>query len=150
MPSPYSIAAAGLATIITTEFADLSVIPRHDELHESLGEDGRYVGISVDQRGDAPGARNRVAQETWCTVQWFEKWIKEVDPHQEVDPRTITELAHRLQQAIADSELTYSGDFWFFNWEGTEYPRDPVGNKTRFIMRVRAYGNNAGLLETQG
>lgn len=150
MPSPYSIASAGLATIITTEFADLAVVPRHDELHESLGEDGRYVGISIDERGDSPMTRNRAAQETWCKIQWFDQWIKEVDPHQEIDPRIIAERAHRLQQAIAAADLTYSGDFWFFNWEGTTYPRDPVGNKTRFVMLVRAYSNNAGLLETQG
>jgi hypothetical protein len=150
MPSPYSIAAAGLATIITTEFADLGVVPIHDELHESLGEEKRYVGISIDVRGDAPMARNRAAQETWCVIQWFEQWTKEVDPHQVVDPRIIAGLAYRLQQAIAAADLTYSGDFWFFNWEGTEYPRDPVGSKTRFYMRVRAYSNNAGLLETQG
>jgi hypothetical protein len=150
MPSPYSIAASGLTQIITTEFADLSVVPRHDELHESLGEDGRYVGISIDERGDAPMVRNRAAQETWCKIQWFEKWIKDVDPYQVVDPRTIAGIAHRLQTAIAAAELTYTGDFWFFNWEGTTYPRDPVGNKTRFIMLVRAYSNNAGLVETGG
>jgi hypothetical protein len=148
VPSPYTIAAAGVEQIILTEFAPEGVVPLHDEIHESLGESGRVVGISMDERGDAPMARNRVAQETWVKIKWWEEWTKEVDPTQIKDPRLIAELAHRLQQALAAAELTSSGDFWFFNWEGTEYPRDPVGNKTRFIMRVRAFGNNAGLLET--
>jgi hypothetical protein len=148
VPSQYTIAANGLVQIITTAFTAEGVVPVHDELHESLGEEQRYVGVSIDERGDAPMARNRTAQETWLKVQWFEQWTKEVDPHQQKDPRVITELAHRLQQAIASATLTYSGDFWYFNWEGTTYPRDPVGNKTRFIMLVRSFGNNAGLVET--
>lgn len=150
MPSPYTIAANGLATIIATEFTPEGVVPIHDELHESLGDTGRVVGISPDEQGEAPGTRNRVAQETVLKVKWFDKWEKNVDPDVVKDPRIIAEYAHRLQMALAAAELTYSGDFWFFNWEGTEYPRDPIGNKTRFIMRVRAYGNNASLLETSG
>jgi hypothetical protein len=148
MAVPYVIAANGLAQIITTEFLAQGVVPIHDELHESLGEDGRIVSISIDR--EAPGARNRVGQEVFLRVQWFEKWTKEVDNAIVHDPRTIATLANRLQRAIAAANLTYSGDFWFFNWEGTEYPRDPTGNKTRFIMSVKAWGNNAGLVETTG
>ncbi len=149
MASPYTIAANGLAAIITAEFAPEAVVPIHDEIHESLGDTGRVVGIAPDERGEEPGARNRVAQETWLKVKWFDKWEKDVDPTVVKDPRIMAEFAHRLQMAVAAASLTYSGDFWYFNWEGTEYPRDPIGNKTRFIMRVRAFGNNASLLETQ-
>lgn len=148
MPANYTIAANGLKTIIETEFTDLAVAVRHDELHESLGRVGRVVGISIDR--DRPMSRNRAAQETWLRVQWFEEWTDEVDPTIANDPRIIAELANRLQVAIARAQLTYSGDFWYFNWEGTEYPRDPVGNKTRFIMSICSYGNNAQLAETTG
>lgn len=148
MPSPYRIAASGLETIITTEFTDLAVVPIHDELHESLGRDGRVVGISIDR--ELPMARNRAAQIETLKVQWFEEWTDEVDPTIVNDPRLVADLAYRLQVAIARAQLTYSGDFWYFLWTGTEYPRDPVGNKTRFIMYVEAYANNAQLAETGG
>lgn len=146
MPSPYRIASAGLESIIIAEFDDLDVIPIHDELHESLGRHGRAVAISIDR--ERPMNRNRGAQETYLRVQWFEEWTDEVDNRIVNDPREIADLAYRLQLAMANAELTYSGDFWYFNWEATEYPRDPVGNKTRFIMSVCAYSNNAQLAET--
>lgn len=148
MPSPYRVAAAGMEQIITTEFSAESVVPIHDELHESLGREGRVVGISIER--EAPMARNRIVQDTFLKVQWFEKWTDEVDPAIVHDPRLIADLAYRLQVAIGAAQLTSSGDFWYFNWESTDYPRDPTGNKTRFIMRVRAYSNNAGLVETTG
>jgi hypothetical protein len=143
---PYVIAANGVEQIITTEFTDLAVVPLHDELHESLGESGRIVGIAPER--ELPMPRNRVVQEVYLHVQWFEKWQKEVDPTQVKDPRTIATIANRLQTALGAAQLTYSGDFWYFNWDGTEYPRDPVGNKTRFIMRICAYANNSHLVET--
>jgi hypothetical protein len=148
VPSPYRIASTGLATIITTEFADLGVVPLHDELHESLGREGRIVGISIDR--EAPMSRNRTAQEEYIKVQWFEEWTDEVDPTIVHDPRTIADLAYRLQVAIARAQLTYSGDFWYFLWDSTEYPRDPTGNRTRFLMYIRAFANNAQLAETGG
>lgn len=144
MPSPYRIAASGIEQIITTEFADLGVVPLHDELHESLGREGRVVGISIDR--EAPMARNRVAQQEFIRIQWFEEWTDEVDPTIIHDPRLIADLAFRLQVALGAANLTYSGDFWYFNWEYTEYPRDPTGNKTRFVMYVVAYANNAHLV----
>lgn len=146
MPSPYRIAASGLETIITTEFPDLAVVPLHDELHESLGREGRVVGISIDR--EAPMARNRVAQQEFIKIQWFEKWTDEVDPSIQHDPRVIADIAYRLQVAMARADLTHSGDFWFFNWDYTDYPRDPTGNKTRFVMYIVAYANNAQLAET--
>lgn len=148
MPSPYRIAAAGLEQIITTEFPDLAVVPTHDELHESLGVTGRVVGISIDR--ELPGMRNRVVQETYLRVQWFEQWEKDVDPTVVKDPRLIADIAFRLQVALGKATLTSSGDFWYFNWMSTEYPRDPIGNKTRFIMTVCAYANNSQLVETSG
>ena len=140
MAVPYTIAANGLATIITTEFTPEGVVPVHDELHESLGRTGRAVGISLER--EAPMRRARMGQEIFLKVQWFEQWEDEVDPSIVKDPRTIATLANRLQLAMAAASLTYSGDFWYFIWEGTEYPRDPTGNKTRFVMYVRAFANN--------
>ena len=146
MAVPYVIAANGLAQIITSTFSAEGVVPIHDELHESLGRDGRVVGISLDR--EFPGTRHREAQNVYLKVQWFEQWTDEVDNTIVHDPRTSATLANRLQLGIASANLTYSGDFWFFQWMGTEYPRDPTGNKTRFIMSVVSWGNNAALLET--
>jgi hypothetical protein len=140
MAVPYTVAANGLAQIITTEFAPEGVVPVHDELHESLGRTGRIVGISLDR--EVPMRRARMGEEIYLHVQWFEQWEDEVDPSIQKDPRVIAGLANRLQKAMAAATLTYSGDFWYFLWEGTEYPRDPTGNKTRFVMSVRSFATN--------
>lgn len=145
---PYAIAANAVEQIINSEFADEQPEVLHDELHESLGQDGIYVGIAPVRAVPVPN--NRVAQHTLLHVQFFDLWEKRVDPHMIVDPRRITDFAYRLQDAIRRASVTANGNMWYFQWEGTEFPRDPVGNKTRFDMTIRAWGNNAALVETTG
>lgn len=146
MASAYSIAAAALEQIINATFAPEGVVAVHDRLHESLGSERTAVGISPTR--DVPMTGNRVTQLTTLQIRYFGKYNLQVDPTQKVDPRIITELAERLRNAIRDTPVTASGEMWFMNVEATEYPADPTGNSSRFIMAVTAWGNNQSLVES--
>ena len=151
MPTTYAIAAEAVKQMIDTEFAAEQITCIHDELHEALGSDdvgGSIAGVSLIRQTPAPG--NRTAMHTLIQVQFFDGWDKEIDPTQEVDPRIIDGYHARLLHRIQSTNVTASGDHWFFQWEGTEFPRDPTGNKTRFVMTIRAWSNNAALIETTG
>jgi hypothetical protein len=148
MAVPYHTLATYLKTIIDTEFADLGVVAQHDELHEALGLNGPVVGIAPDF--DTPRSDDLNIREHRLHVQFFNQWTKAVDPAQAVSPFTITELSDRFLRAVyaanrGDIDLP---EAWYFYVERCEYPRDPTGNKTRFIAYITAYGNNAGIVET--
>jgi hypothetical protein len=144
---PYAIAASALEQIINAEFEDEATVAEHDRLHEALGQRRRRCGLSPIR--EFPNARNRVAQETLIEIRYFDLWKKEITPETKIDPRIVTDKAERLRRAINAATINASGEVWFMNVEGTEYPPDPTGNASRFYMTVRAWGNNAGLVETQ-
>jgi len=144
----YAIIANGLISLVNTTFAAEGVAAIHDELHESLGTERIEVGVAPVREQPMPG--NRAAAHTLVTIQFFDLWDKAVDPTQMVDPRRITGFHARLKEALRTASIATSDSYWFFQWEGTEYPRDPTGNKTRFVMTVRAWSQNATLHETLG
>lgn len=144
---PYAVAAEAMKQIIDGEFNDLGIVAIHDELHEALGNDGPVVGIAPDRI--VPMAGNRAALHTDFHVQWFEFWEKEIDPTLEVDPRLITAIHNRLLRAVQRAAVTVNNDHWFFQWQGSEFPRDPVGNKTRFVASFRAWADNSAIVETR-
>jgi hypothetical protein len=144
--SPYRIAANGLKTIIDTEFTAEGIVATHDHLHESVGWDGKYAAISPDY--ERPEAGNFAALGVWIKVQLYLNWDKEINPFQAVDPRIIADYGQRFREACRDASLTYSGEFWFFNVMDLRYPHDPTGNKTRFEASIKAWGENAALVET--
>lgn len=144
---PYAVAAGALKLMIDQEFAPEQIVADHDELHESLGTDGPVVGIAPARQAPAPG--NRAAMHTLITVQFFDFWEKEIDPTLSVDPRIITGLHTRLLEKIRATTVEADNAQWFFQWEGTEYPRDPVGNKTRFVATFRSWADNGALVETR-
>lgn len=146
---PYGQLALILKTVLDTEFADLEIDAQHDNLHESLGIGKRAVGIAPMR--DVPVDRNAVAQHTYAEVKFFDRWDPKIDPGQKVDPREITQKAERFRDALRRTRATDpgTGEVWFFEILSVEYPNDPTGNKTRFSARVRAWGNNGGLIETQ-
>lgn len=144
--SPYSEVADALATIIDTEFSDLGVTAEHDYLHDSLGAEARAVGVSPI--AERPRAGELAVQETNVRVQFFDFWEPEADPTASVDPRIVAGYAQRLRDAIRVARTTGTDAVWFFDVVGVEYPRDPVGNLSRFVATVRAYGNNSALVET--
>lgn len=146
MPSGYAIAAAALEQMLNTEFAPEGVVAVHDKPHEALGDNGVVVGIFPTY--DQPNSRTKVADEIWIEVRYYDQWDKQIDPRQTVDPRIITEKAFRFKRRIKSTNVSGNGNLWFFNVERTEYPDDPTGNKTRFHMLIRAWGNNPSLTET--
>lgn len=149
MSSAYSQAADLLKLIIDGTFLAEGAAAVHDDLHESLGFDGEWhVGINPDDRGDIVNARTALVQETWIQVKVFAPWTKMVEPTQAVDPRDITEAAERFRRAIKASGQPATDPMWYFNLVQISYPRDPTGNRTRFVATIRVFGNNASLVET--
>lgn len=145
--SPFQIAAATMEAVIAAEFTDQTYFFAADELHESLGSDGRIkVGVAPDR--DTPRAGDMLLQETWFHVQWFGRWDPQIDPTQKVDPTPITVIAERLRRALRVASASIDDQVWYFNVVNVEYPRDPTGNKTRFVMTCQCYGTNSALVET--
>jgi hypothetical protein len=146
---PYQVVATGLKAIIDTEFAVEGFTAIHDNIHEALGENAVAIGIAPLR--ETVRTSNAVIQETWVEVKFYDLWTKMVDPAQAVSPFRITGFAHRFRQAVQDNRAAYEGspEIWYFDVTNIEYPNDPTGNKTRFIATIRAYGDNAALLETR-
>lgn len=144
---PYSIMAQVLQDAILAEFSDEPYLDlRHDRIHESLGEDGRtYVGLSPEAE---PAADLDLRQE--ILVQFYGGYSAEVNPHQMVDPRGVTNKAERMRRALQAVTNVATPEVWYFNVVNTRYPNDPTGNKTRFEMLVIGHGSNTGLVETIG
>lgn len=146
MPSNYALAAAALETIINTTFTPEGIVAIHDKPHEALGSAGAVIGIFPTY--DQPNSRVGVAEEAYVEIRYYDLWDKRIDPRQALDPRIITEKAFRLKRAIKTANVHLGSNMWFFNVERTDYPDDPTGNKTRFHMLVKAWGNNPSLAET--
>lgn len=145
---PFPTIAAAIIAAFDAEFAaeGFTMIP--DRLHESLGRRRVAVGISPDE--DTPNMRNRLAEEHYVTVQFYGLWDERIDPETQINPTTITGYANRLKDAlrVAQENTAGTGSMWYFDVDRTRYPNDPTGNKTRFEMTIRAWGNNQNLVET--
>jgi hypothetical protein len=148
--SPFEAVALGLQQIIATEFAAEGYTAILDNLHESLGAERTEIGIAPIE--DYPRDNNELMQETYVEIKFYDLWTQEIDPTTIVDPTRITGYAERLKKAIRSSFAADPGtdQVWFFSVRRTKYPNDPTGNKTRFEMTIRAFGNNAGLTESNG
>lgn len=146
---PYEVAATALKQIIDTEFAAEGIHAIHDNIHESLGQDRAVVGIAPTREARLPN--NNVVNALYIEVRYYDLWDKEVDPEQVVNPFRITARANRLKRALQQSQASFVGspEVWYFDWLDTEFPDDPTGNKTRFHMHLRVYGDNTGLVETR-
>jgi hypothetical protein len=147
-PSPFLTVATALQAIIAAEFADEQFTAILDNLHESLGRERVDIGIAPTE--DYPRESNELTQETLVEIRFYDLWTQEISPETVVDPSQITGYAERLKSAIRVAEAQEAGtsEVWYFTVRRTTYPNDPTGNKTRFHMQVRAFGNNAGLTET--
>lgn len=148
---PYTVMSSGLKAIFDAEFASEAVTLEHDKLHEALGSDNAYAGIyPVESRWGA-GRGGGVMLEHFAIIQYYDFWDKQIDPAQTVDPRDITAKATRLMRAIQINTASPAGspEVWYYNVIYVSYPDDPTGNKTRFHMTVRGYGDNLAILETR-
>jgi hypothetical protein len=146
--SPFEVAATGIITAFNAEFQPEGFVMVPDKLHESRGK--RRVDVAVSPLRDTLMANNSVVQETYLFVQFYDIWDERIDPDTQVNPFAITSYAERFRQAVQRSQVEYEGSsqVWYFDVQSIEYPDDPTSNKTRFEAQVRAYGNNAGLIET--
>ncbi len=150
MPTaPYEVAAVAIKTVIDTTFSTEGYAASHDCLHESLGSVRTEIGISPLRIVTQPN--NQAVEHTMLLIQFYDYWDKRIDPTQQVDPFRIAGYQHRLASALETAQAIVPGTHavWYFVVQGTEFPRDPTGNKTRFEMTVKAYGDNAALLESR-
>lgn len=149
MLSAYEICASAIKTVIDNEFAPENIVAIHDNLHESLGWNGIRVGIAPIR--DTQNPRNKLVQETWIEVKFYDLWTREITPETVVNPFRIANFAERFRRAIQAATASYAGsdELWFFDVGTIEYPNDPNGNKSRFVAQIRAVGRNSGLVETQ-
>lgn len=145
---PYLIISTALKQILDAEFAPAVAV--HDNLHESLGYQRAEIGIAPLR--DVPRSSSMIMQETWVEVKYYDLWDPQINNEQSVNPQIITAKAHRFREALRTEQVTFEGspDVWFFDLTNIEYPNDPTGNKTRFVATIRAFGDNAALVETRG
>lgn len=146
--SPFEAVATAVIAVFNSTFSAENFVMIPDELHESLGRDSVAVGISPIEDTRLNG--NALVQETWVEVKLYDLWTQEISPETIVSPYKITAYAERLRNAlrIASASDPGTGQVWYFDVTRTQYPRDPTGNKTRFVMTIRAFGNNSNLVET--
>lgn len=146
--SPFEAVATAVIAVFEATFASeqFQMIP--DELHESLGRDRVSVGIAPTEDTRLNG--NSLVQETWVEVKFYDLWTQEISPETVVNPYKIAAYAERLRHAlgVASASDPGTGQVWYFDVVKTSYPRDPTGNKSRFVMTIRAFGNNSNLVET--
>lgn len=150
MPSPFESVATALKSIIDMEFAPEGYTAIFDNIHESLGLQRVDIGIAPVE--DVVSGRNALVQETFVEVRFYDLWRKEISPETVIDPMRITGYAERFRSALRRAKATdvSTNQVWYFDVRRITYPNDPTGNKSRFVATIRAYGNNAGLVESVG
>lgn len=146
--SPFETAALAVMQVFNDEFTPEQFVMIPDKLHESLGRNSVTAGIAPTE--DITKVDNANVQETWLEVRLYDLWTDEVDPETQINPFKITAYAERLRNALRVTKATDvgTGDVWYFDVRRTQYPDDPTGNKSRFHMTIRAFGNNSTLVET--
>lgn len=145
MPSAYEVAATGIKAIFDAEFAAEQFTAVHDCLHESLGQRRVEVGISPIRKVKMPN--NQAAEQTFIWIQFYGLWKREIDPATAVNPFPIAEYAERLERALEAAQASQPGSdaVWYYQVDSVEFPRDPTGNRSRFEMTVRAFGDAPGV-----
>ncbi len=146
--SQFNQIASAIKTVFDAEFAADGFVLVFDNLHPSLGRRAKHAGISPTE--ESPQAKDKLVQETELEIKFYNRYPNEIDPTSSVDPTVITTYAERCRAAIGrlQKDTVGTAEVWYFETGRTTYPSDPTGNKTRFHMIVRAYGNNSNLIET--
>jgi hypothetical protein len=145
----FTTVATAVKSVFEAEFAPEQFTLQFDNLHPALGRYRVDVGIApTEQR---PNMRNRLVQETYVELRFYDLWTDEISPDTVVNPSKITGYADRLQRALHAAKATDpgTGEVWFFDVDRITYPDDPTGNKTRFHMTIKAQGDNPLLMETR-
>jgi hypothetical protein len=146
--APETEARARLTKILEEEFGSENIPVKQGKLHGSYGHEGAAIGVSPGTATPGAGARgNTLSQGSEIVVQFYGKWVKDVEPKAVVDPTIIEERAERFRRRLQGNDVDTSGS-WFFNLLRVRYPDDPTGQKTRFEADVQSIGNNSALIET--
>lgn len=146
--SPYEAVANQLAGIIDAEFAAEGLVTEHDCLHDSIGWEGARICVYPEMETPMPG--RMIQEDVTVYVKYLGQYDKQINPEQSVDPRPTTVIAERLRRAINAAADARTANLWYFNLMDIMYPKDPTGNKTRFVARIVAYSQNSGIIETTG
>lgn len=146
--SPFEVVATAIKSVFDQEFAAEGFVMVFDRLHESLGRNRVDVGIAPTE--DAPMDGNAVVQQTFVEVRFYDLWRQEISPETVVNPTRITGFAERFRRSLKEAGALDPATemVWFFDVQRVTYPPDPTGNITRFHAQIRAFGNNAALVET--
>lgn len=144
--SAFEEVATAIKSAFDAEFAAEGFTMVFDDLHEAMGR--TRVDVAIAPLEDRVASNNNIVQETTVEVKFYDLWDERITPTTVVDPSKIAGYAERLRNALRNVRTVSTSQTWFFNIGRTTYPRDPTGNKTRFVMEITAYGNNAGLVET--
>lgn len=134
--------------LVEAEFAAENLVVEDDKLHESLGHEGPRLAVYPER--ERPMGSNRLVLNTELIFQFFDSYERDIDPEQAVSPAIIEEKAERFKRALQKGNSPSTGHLWYFDIEQIEYPRDPTGNKSRFVATILARSQNAGLVETTG
>lgn len=149
MAAPITLFRQHVMTIVQTEFAPEAIPVRSDKLHDSVGHDGSVAAVYPD--AEAAG-ESGIHQNILVYVQVYGRYDLEIDPNQTVDPAKIEGWSWRLQRRIQQTpdlgQIDTNSQLWYFNVVAINYPDDPTGNKTRFIMALEGYSPLGSLVET--
>lgn len=148
MASPLTEFRAHVKGLVQTEFAAEGFPVYDDKLHESMGHEGAVAGVYPEYE---MLHENGMTQRLFVAVQVFRRYTLEVNPEQRVDPAKIEDWSWRLQRRFKD-ELSpgFGGPerTGFFTVARIDYPDDPTGNKSRFVMLLMGHGDAGSLAET--
>lgn len=118
-------------------------LPRHK------GHDGNYAGVRPESQIPVNG--QQLDHRTTLTVQFYMKYekTKPIDPDLVLSPEPVEDAVERFLEAVRETiGQNTSGRRWYYQYTGTTYPPDPIGQRTRAEITLVADGNNPALVET--
>lgn len=142
--SPMTQVRNRVKTVVDATFAPEGIVAQHDKLDPSLGQGVAVAAVYPNDASEWAGDANTL--ETEVTVQVFNAYDPQINEFQQVDPTIIEAFAERLAEALRTQSGINDPYCWYFRVIRTTFPDDPTGNKSRFEMQVRAYGQNPAAL----
>lgn len=141
-------ARQALMAIADAEFAPEGFVTEDDWLHPSLGHEGTRLACYPEAQ--AFSRSEALVMDTEIHFQFFDYYDRQIDPEQAVSPVQIEQYAERFIRALQRNNSPSTDHLWYFNLVDIEYPRDPTGNKTRFVARIVAKSGDPSIIETAG
>lgn len=151
MPAPITNFRQAIKAVVMDAHPDLVTagMPiRDDKLHESLGSAGPVAAIYP--AGERAHSESGVTNAMMVVVQVFLRYDLQIDPEQTVDPGIVEQRAFEFQQAVQRATSPRNQGVWFYNVVDIDYPDDPTGNKSRYVVTLEGFGDRPTLIETAG